>query len=129
LFEARTGPELLKVNVLGQAHLSAAGDGVKVAATGADPALLLPPFLEGKKCILRVVIDSPIETAMQVFYSSRSRANYSEDRSQVRALKPGRNVVFFQLDQPDLVDPLRLDPAGAPGDYFIESLEAREMAP
>ena len=40
-------------------------------------------------------------------------------------LKPGANVVYFDLDQPNLIDPLRLDPAAAPGDYVINSIVAR----
>lgn len=128
IFQATTGAELMKVTALRQVNLSLTANGLKVIADGTDPSLLLPAFVEGKKCILQVVINSPADTPIQVFYLTRDHPGHDETRSQLVPLKQSRNVVYFQLDQPDLIDPVRLDPGAAPGDYVIESLVARAMA-
>jgi hypothetical protein len=125
IFEATTGEELAKMSVQQQAALSVVPAGLKITATGIDPSLLLPPFITGKRAILRVVIVSPVSTPIQLFYPLREQPAHNEEHSQMLMLKPGANVVYFDLDQPNLIDPLRLDPAAAPGDYVIKSIVAR----
>ena len=128
IFEARTAADLMKLKPQQQLTVSAAPAGLKLSATGNDPKLILPPFIAGKRAILQVSITSPVATPIQLFYSLQDRPRLSEEQSQTVILKPGRNVVYFQLDQPQLIDPLWLDPAAAPGEYVIESIVARSKA-
>jgi hypothetical protein len=58
----------------------------------------------------------------------RDAPTYTETHSQLFPLIKGRNVVYFRVNQPDLIDPVRLDPAFNAGDYKIESIAAREIA-
>jgi hypothetical protein len=127
IFEARTATDLAKMKVERDATLSAAPNGLKVTATGNGPHLYLPPLAEGKQFILQIVIDSPAETPIKLFYSRREHPTLSEDQAQTLGLKKGRNVVYFQLDQANLIDPLRLDPGTSTGDYIIESIVARAV--
>jgi hypothetical protein len=36
-----------------------------------------------------------------------------------------KNVIYFRLHSPSLIDPLRFDPAAHPGNYIVESIMAR----
>lgn len=123
--QAKGSGALSNIRVYDQAVLTPVSEGLRVTATGPDPQLLLPPVCGGKPCILQVVIVSPVETPVQLYYSRRASPGFSEDKSQTIAARKGRNVIYFQLDQPDLIEPLRFDPGAAIGDYVIESLETR----
>jgi hypothetical protein len=125
IFEARTPSDLSEVKVENDATISVAPDGLKVTVSGDDPHLLLPHFAEGKQFILQIAIESPADTWIQLFFTSRDHPEVSEDQSQSLPLKKGKNVVYFQLDQANLIDPLRLDPGTSAGDYMIESVVAR----
>lgn len=128
LLEMVTAEQFGQVKANAEAELTPGADGLLVKATGGDPALFLPPFAEGKQFILKVVIESPIQTGMQLFYMLRDAPNYKETNSQSVPLLKGRNVVYFRVNKPDLIDPVRLDPAYNAGDYKIESIAARELA-
>jgi len=127
ILDATTSEQLAKITALRQVSLAPASNGLKVTASGTDPSVFLPVFVEGKKCILQVVIDTPSDTPIQVFYPTRDHPDGDEARSQVISSKQGRNIVYFQLDQPNLMDPVRLDPGATPGVYLIESVVARKI--
>ena len=127
ILDLKSPGDLTRLKALRQVNLSAAANGLNITASGDDPSLLLPPFCEGKQSILQVVIDTPVDTPVQLFYAFRDHPGFNEAQSQTLALKKGRNVVYFQLDQGNLVDPLRLDPGASPGEYVIESVIARSM--
>lgn len=125
VYQAKASRALSNIRVYDQTILTPVAEGLRVTATGPDPQLLLPPVCGGKQCILQVVIVSPVETAVQLYYSRRASPGFSADKSQTITARKGRNVIYFQLDQADLVEPLRFDPGSAIGDYVIESLETR----
>ena len=127
ILDLKSASDLTKLKALRQVDLSTGANGLNVIASGDDPSLLLPPFCEGKQSILQVVIDTPVDTQIQLFYAFRDQPGFNEAQSQTLALKKGRNVVYFQLDQANLIDPLRLDPGASPGEYIIESVIARSM--
>jgi hypothetical protein len=127
ILDLKSPSDLTKLKALRQVNLSTAANGLNITASGDDPSLLLPPFCEGKQSILQVVVDTPVDTPIQLFYAFRDQPGFNEAQSQTLALKKGRNVVYFQLDQKNLIDPLRLDPGASPGEYIIESIVARSM--
>jgi hypothetical protein len=110
-----------------QATLRTSEAGLTVIASGADPAVLLPPFVKDSAFVLQVVIDSPVDTPAQLF-CKRAQQSYDEAHSRSVMLAQGRNVVYFQVDFPQIVDPLRFDPGAQPGEYIIESVTARARA-
>jgi len=128
IFEARTADALANLKVLQQATLSKGANGLIVTASASDPSLSLPPFIADKQAIVQVTIVSPVETPIQLFYITRDRPAQSEEKSQTVMLKRGSNVIYFQLNQPGLIDPLRLDPGAASGQYVIESIVARSTS-
>jgi hypothetical protein len=128
LLELKTVEQFSQVKMNAEAVLVPGTDGLAMKVTGNDPVLFLPPFAAGKQFLLKVVIEAPAPTGMQVFYMLRDAPDYTEAHSQTVPLIKGRNVVYFRLNQPDLIDPVRLDPAYTPGDYKIESIAAHEIA-
>lgn len=127
LFEAKTSTDLMKCRMLQQCELVATADGVKIIATGDDAAILLPPFAEGKRFILQVIIDSPMDTGIQLFHMLRGQGAYEEARAPIYPLKKGKNTVYFKVDEDNIVDPLRLDPSFKSGEYTINSIVARPI--
>jgi hypothetical protein len=111
-----------------QVVLTPSENGLKIVSSGGDPQLILPPFAEGKRFILQVVIQSPVDTTAQLFFLLQGQSSYLEDKSYTVPLKPGKNVIYFRLDSPSLIDPLRFDPAVHPGNYIIDSITARAIS-
>ena len=100
------------------------GDRLVVYAAGDDASLILPRFAAGKRFIVQVVINSPVETTAQLYYLTNGQTKYRESQSQIAKLVPSRNVVYFRVDAPNVIDPIRFDPSAAPGEYTIESMTA-----
>jgi hypothetical protein len=74
-----------------------------------------------------VVIQSRVDTSAQLFFLLQGQFGYLERQSYLVPLKPGKNLIYFRLDSPSLIDPLRFDPAARPGNYIIESITARPI--
>jgi hypothetical protein len=127
LFEAKTGSDLMKCRMLQQCELVAAADGLKITATGDDAAILLPPFAEGKRFILQVIIDSPVDSGIQLFYMVRGQKDYSEAKAPICPLTKGKNTIYLKVEDGNVIDPLRLDPSFKPGEYTINSITARAI--
>lgn len=101
--------------------------GLEITATADDPWIVLPPFIQDKRAILRVDIDSTVDTNMQIFAKTRENPTYTEEQSQVAPIKKGSNTVFFRLDRAALIDPIRLDPGESAGVYVVRRLVARKL--
>ena len=110
-----------------QITLTPLENGIKVTSSGDDPQLFLPTFAKGKQFILQVVIQSPVVTPAQLFYLLQGQSSYLEEQSFLLPLKPGKNTIYYRLDSPSLIDPLRFDPSAAAGDYIIESITAKAL--
>lgn len=128
ILDLKTTEQFSQVKMNAEVVLTPGTDGLAMKVTGNDPVFFLPPFAAGKQFILKVVMETSAQTGMQLFYMLRDTPNYTEAHSQTVPLTKGRNVVYFRINQPDLIDPLRLDPTYTPGDYKIESITAREIA-
>lgn len=127
LFEAKTSADLLKCRALQYCELLAVADGLKVIAQGNDSAILLPPFAEGKRFILQVIIDSPVDSGIQLFHMVRGQKEYGESKAAMCPLEKGKNTIYFKVEDGNVIDPLRLDPSFKPGEYTINSILARAI--
>ena len=128
LFAMKTPVELAGIRAVSQATIAPAENGLQVTATGNDPVLHLPPFAAGKRFILQVAIESPADGGIQLFHKVSGEADYGERRGPLYPLKQGRNTVYWRVDSPNVIDPLRLDPGYTPGTYVIESITARTLS-
>jgi hypothetical protein len=127
IFDASNTAALTKLASNKEAVITAASNGVSVTATGGDPNLFLPSFASGKHFVMRVVIDSPAATAIQLFWLVNGQRAHDEAHSQIVPLRRGSNTVYLQVDQGDIIDPLRLDPGGVTGEYTIQSIVAKAI--
>lgn len=100
-------------------------DGILVIeARGTDPSVHIPYEINvGEAVVLKMEINSPLDTIMEVFYQTEDSIAYSADRSVSTAIYTGNNVVIVDLSGSKAVGKLRLDPGRAPGEYLIKSLE------
>ena len=67
LLEIKTAEQFSQIKGKCAGSINPRGDGLRITATGNDPALLLPPFAVGKQFVLKVVIETPVQTGMQLF--------------------------------------------------------------
>jgi hypothetical protein len=127
VISAKTSAELAKIKPYKNVTLTPEQDGLRVLATTDDPSILLPAFV-GQRLIVRVAIKSPADSTMQLFYLLRGQRTYTFPQSLKQPIKAGDNLIYFVL--PDLPEarPLRLDPGMAPGEYLIQSFEAKSVA-
>lgn len=110
-----------------QALLEPADDGLLIHATGSDPGLRFPDLGQDiGPLILRIEIESPADTVLQVFYTNTAEAGYVEENSRTIPLKKGENAVYLCIEEPTIKGQLRLDPGFAPGTYLLRSVEIRQ---
>lgn len=90
------------------------------------PALEVPA---GHWALVRVELDSPVDTALLLEFLTRRFATYSRlARGVQRPLPRGeRSVVYVKLRVPGLSGPIRLHPGLAAGVYRLRSLEVRAV--
>ncbi len=95
-----------------------------VTATGKDPHFQLPPFdFPSRQGIeLEIILQSPTQTELQMFYLVQGETKYSEKFSMTKPIQKGRNTLHLSLIRNDLWGKLRLDPGRAPGEYRIHSI-------
>lgn len=127
VYSPSTDAQWREVKVQHDAVVQPTSSGLKVDANGADPQLILPAFAAGKHVVVKVVLDTPAATPIQLFYLTQGQAAHSEDHMLSRMLSMGANTVYFDLSRLDVVDPLRLDPGAAVGDYLIRSITAKSV--
>lgn len=99
----------------------------RLTATSDDPSIILPPFEvpERARLALRVELTAPVDTVLQLFFTTVDDPVYTASRCVSTPLVKGRNRVHLGLYEPDLAGRLRLDPGAAPGEYTLHSLEVR----
>ena len=95
-----------------------------VMALGRDPSLLLPrvPAAPPRRYLLRLVVESPSETTLQLFYPTPGATSFDEGRSVRRRLPRGEAFVDLRFGPVELDGRLRLDPGETPGRYAIREL-------
>lgn len=122
------GGELPGLQTAGGVSAKATSSGLALACAGGDPQLYLPTpeIAGGRTGILKIVLDSPHDTVLQLFFQSRDgRPWYNEEQSLKRSIRKGRNQVYLELTRGPIRPELRLDPGALPGGYLLRSLELR----
>ncbi len=100
-------------------------DGVELNASGDDPFLLLPEIEipPGHRISLKMVLESPAETELRVYFTTPTSPDYTEELKARETIHRGLNNLVIDIFHPELVGPLRLDPGTKPGSYVLVSLE------
>ena len=104
---------------------------VEIRAENQDPHFYLPdvPFKKERLYILKVEIEAPGATNLQLFYSRLGKENDfpSEEDSAKYALQKGENTLFIPLLSGDLGHRLRLDPGTVGGNYRLKEFAVRSF--
>jgi hypothetical protein len=119
-----------KIEPLNECEVNADLHGLNIISEGNDPQLLLRAFLNEttvRSAVLKVIIDSPVNTEAQLFYITRAMEGYTEQASMRIKTTEGMNVLYFFLPTDELAGSVRLDPGKAPGTYRMAELELRAI--
>lgn len=127
LAEATTNAVFSRFSAVQQVQLTPVENRLRVTATGDDPRFLLPAFIQGKQFIIQATVESPADTAMQIYYLRRGQSTYTETQSQTAPLVTGTNTVYFRFEAPDMVDPMRVDIGNVAGAYTVIKMVARVL--
>ena len=118
------GPGLGTVSAIRGTEISVSARGIVLLCLDQDPQVHLPPIEpNARPMVARLQASSSIETTAQLFWATRRRP-YCEEQSAAMRLTPGRNVRYVTIPS-DARGRLRFDPAGAPCEVIIHSLEIR----
>lgn len=119
-------------SALREATLTVANDRLEVLAEGTDPQLLFPriSLAPGKRGILRVDLEVPAETGVQLFFLPGGMSLYSSYYCLSQPVAAGKSSLYFELGDDALAGgPIRFDPGMAPGKYVITDFELRAVPP
>ena len=77
--------------------------GLQIVATGSDPQILLPRFSlrAGMRAILRIDLEVPTDTGLQLFYLPAGVSAYG-DYIMNQSIYRGSNTLYFALTDSDL---------------------------
>jgi hypothetical protein len=128
LGEDHSGPGM---EAIAPSTILASEDGWIIRSSGRAPQLLLPAIasLSGRPLMLRAEITAPQDTELRVYYCRASQADYSLTRYAGGTLSAGHNVVYLNVDVPDLSGRLRFDPGRCAGEFYLHGLELRTPEP
>lgn len=101
--------------------------GLLLRSTGQDPYVVLPlfNFFPKSPLVFKIVITSPEDTVLKIYYATKSVPLYNEEQSIGKRLEKGNNVVFIQLPLRGYTGHLRLDPGNIVGDFLLHAIEIR----
>ena len=94
---------------------------LQMAATDADPQLMLPALQVSGAIALMLDLEAPAATRLELFYQTKQAAQFSGERIVAALLQPGRNQILLEVNDPDFNGLLRLDPGQVAGSYKIRS--------
>jgi lysophospholipase L1-like esterase len=131
VIDLRPGAGLEEVELMGATVLTPdpATRSVLLSAADTDPRLLLPPLQapDGTRLILRVDVEAPADTELQLFFPAPEGPSYVEELSARLAVHRGWNVIYAALEASEIDGPIRLDPGWAEGEYRIRRIAARAV--
>jgi hypothetical protein len=111
----------------GKVALERTPDGLVIDTRLSSDYVELPKFeVEGSApLVVRLVVDSPLATTLQLFYKTRAAPRFVRGAALSATLHEGVNEVFFELPASDLLGELALRPGVDPGRYVLREFEVR----
>jgi hypothetical protein len=110
---------------LNQATLTPEADHLTIKATGNDPSIGLPPLSirPGAQVAVRLDVTVPSDTLVELYYTTMQTPVFTPGNVLSVPVKGGRNVVVFEINDPDFQGGLRVDPGQLAGDYVLHQVE------
>jgi hypothetical protein len=117
--------------VVTQATVSPQADQLLITASGNDPSIVLPPVALNPpiQFALRVDLTTPADTLVEVFYSTNTVPSFVPEHVVSVPAKAGKNVLLFEVNDPEFAGALRFDPGQVPGQYILHGMEIFSSGP
>ncbi len=106
-------------------------DGFEINALDSDPQIQIGPLSlhSGTPHILKVSLESPANTTLEVFFRRSTRRNYTAEDSVAKRIRRGTNEVYFFLPgPPESLEFIRIDPGASPGRYLVKEIAIKEIS-
>lgn len=81
----------------------------------------------GKLALLRLVIDAPFNTALQLFYKENKKDGYTEYNSYIDPIKKGKNTIELKIPARYIANGLRIDPVSHKGSYRLNEMAIYQL--
>ena len=116
---------------LNQVTLTPEGDHLLIAASGTDPSIVLPALAltPPVQFAVRVEMTTPADTLVEIFYTTNTAGGFVPDHVVSLPVKAGRNVMLFEINDPEFSGGVRLDPGQVAGKYLLHALEIYSSGP
>lgn len=114
-----------------QTTITSQSDQLIIAASGNDPAVTLPPIAMAPpiQFALRVELTAPANSLAEVFYMTNPVQTFVPEHVVSVPVKAGKNVLLFEINDPEFSGGLRFDPGQVPGQYILHGLELFASGP
>ena len=111
------------------AELDYQGKELVINAENTDPYIYLPSWNGNTSewCIIRIVMDSTVQTMFKLYYQTKTNEYYSENNVFRKQIAVGNNTIYFLLPKNINLNSLRIDPGELSATYAIQSVEIRRM--
>jgi hypothetical protein len=113
----------------GLESLNVENGGISVTASSSrDPYVVMQSFSDEPIVMptIRIELESNKDLTLQLFYQNSDELGFTEENSQVRSIKEGSNVVFFEIPETRAAGSFRLDlGSGGFTHVDIEDIEVR----
>jgi hypothetical protein len=128
IFETRTPADFDALKVKTGATTRRSDDGLAISATDNDPEILLPEIATSEHLVVEIVLDSPVDTTLQLFYLVAGQTEYDAAHAVAQPLKKGANTVYMEVADRSRVGLLRLDPGMVAGQYVLRRISIRNVS-
>ena len=114
-----------------QATITSQPDQLVIAVSGNDPAVALPPIAMTPpiQFALRVELTAPANSLAEVFYTTNTVQSFIPEHVVSLPVKAGKNVMLFEINDPEFSGGLRFDPGQVPGQYILHGVELFASGP
>jgi hypothetical protein len=99
-------------------------ESIEINSSGPDPYVIFQRIARrSNRLVVKIVITTPCDTTLQLFYKTKIWQPYHEQRSLRQTINHGRQSAIFVIQATKITRFLRLDPGCHPGQYFIHLIE------
>lgn len=129
VFALDTSARPPRVGAVGTTRLTPSADGLVVEQLAGADMLELPdfPFAAGRTYVLRVELETPIASWIDVGYRTERDPRYRRGQTFSGATTAGRADVYIEMKEGGVLGPLRVRLGRGPGRFVVHTLEVRVL--
>ncbi|MFZ1491818.1 MAG: methyltransferase domain-containing protein [Candidatus Competibacter denitrificans] len=110
-----------------QVDITSTDDHIRLHTHGNDPYFYLPSLGTSlQRSVLKIDIEAPGHSVLQVFYMLCDQSDYAEEQSVRTSIYRGQNTLLVELP-PGVTGRLRIDPGEMAGEYHLYRIELRSV--